>query len=409
MMINNNNLKNNSKQMWWLVGFTDGDGGFHCVVNKQNKAMQFKLRYHIHKDDIICLENIKNILNINLKIYFSKDKDLISIDILNQSYLKDIIIPIFINYPLLTIKYYSFLKWNKQFNIYINKEKSLEWHIENKKLINNYEHDINIPIPYNLININWLIGFIEAEGYLNFNPGNKTKITVRGMLTITQDKRSLNTLITIKNLITLWSYHNNTPLPIKLYLDEKLNINKNWVFINKESKLGIHLLSINNIDMLYYIVLPKLKSELWYTRKKEDFYMWEIGLTIIIRGLHHTSEGLNLLNELHDNINKKRYNKSYIIPYDNINKVINIKSIYNYNLPYNINTLINTKKRGGVYMFNLDNKLIKIFKGELLASKYFNVARHLIHSYINNNTIIDNKYIIKNYDYFINSKYNKSL
>lgn len=39
--------------MWWLVGFTDG--GLNCVVNKQNKAMQFILTYHIHKDDIICL------------------------------------------------------------------------------------------------------------------------------------------------------------------------------------------------------------------------------------------------------------------------------------------------------------------------------------------------------------------
>lgn len=317
----NNNLKFNSKQIWWLVGFTDGDGGFNCVVNKQNKAIQFRLIYHIHKDDIICLENIKQIININLKIYFRKNLDLISIEIITQSDLKNIVIPIFLNYPLLTIKYYSFNKWNEQFNIYINKEKSLEWHIENKKLINNYELDINMPIPYNLININWLIGIIEAEGHLNFNPGNKTKITVRSVLSITQDKRSLNTLIAIKDYITLWSYdNNNTPLPIKLYLDEKLNIHENWVFISKESKLGIHLLSINNIDILYYVVLPKLKSELWYTRKKEDFYMWEVGLTIIIRGLHNTSEGINLLNELYNNINRKRYNKSYIIPYDDINK-----------------------------------------------------------------------------------------
>lgn len=323
----NNNLKFNSKQMWWLVGFTDG--GFNCVVNKQNKAMQFRLTYHIHKDDIICLENIKKIIDIN----YLKNQDLISIQIVNQSIKKNIVIPIFLNYPLLTlrapqslkdsgtIKYYSFNKWKTQFNIYINKEKSLEWHIENIKLINNYELDINIPIPYNLININWLIGIIKAEGHLNFNPGNKTKITVRSVLSITQDKRSLNTLIAIKDYITLWSYdNNNTPLPVKLYLDEKLNIHENWVFISKESKLGIHLLSINNIDILYYVVLPKLKSELWYTRKKEYFYMWEVGLTIIIRGLHNTSEGINLLNELYNNINIKRYNKSYIIPYDDINK-----------------------------------------------------------------------------------------
>lgn len=84
-------------------------------------------------------------------------------------------------------------------------------------------------------------------------------------------------------------------------------------------------------------------------------------------------------------------------------RVINIKPIYNYNLPYDINTLIKVKKRGGVYIFNLNNELIKVFKGELLAGKYFNIPRHRIQSYIKNNIIIDNKYIIKNYDYFIKS------
>lgn len=29
--------------------------------------MQFRLTYHIHKDDIICLENIKKIIDINLQ------------------------------------------------------------------------------------------------------------------------------------------------------------------------------------------------------------------------------------------------------------------------------------------------------------------------------------------------------
>lgn len=32
-----------------------------------------------------------------------------------------------------------------------------------------------------------------------------------------------------------------------------------------------------------------------------------------------------------------------------------IKPIYNYNLPYDINTFIKVKKRGGVYIFNLNN------------------------------------------------------
>lgn len=68
--------------MWWLVGFTDGDGVFNSVINKTNKAVLFRLRYQIHKDDRICLENIIKILNINLTIYSNKNKDLIVLEII---------------------------------------------------------------------------------------------------------------------------------------------------------------------------------------------------------------------------------------------------------------------------------------------------------------------------------------
>lgn len=107
-------------------------------------------------------------------------------------------------------------------------------------------------------------------------------------------------------------------------------------------------------------------------------------------------------------MNKNRYNKSYIILYDHINKVLNMENIYNYNLPYDINTLIKVKNKSGVYMYNLDNNLVNVFKDELLASKYFNVARHTIQSYIINNTIINNKYILKDSNYFISNYKNYS-
>lgn len=160
-------LKINNKKLWWLVGFTDGDGYFIASINKKYKAINYRIGYHIHLEDLICLQNIIKILNIKLPINKRSNLNLINIDIQKQDHVK-IIINIFNNYPLITIKYYGFLKWKDQFNNYINKTKLWDWFIENKYTINNYipctnKEGLNIPIPYDKINVSWLIGFIEAS------------------------------------------------------------------------------------------------------------------------------------------------------------------------------------------------------------------------------------------------------
>ena len=114
-------IKNkNDKKYWWLVGFTDGDGTFVALPNKLNRAIAFKLRYHIHKDDKICLENINKILNLNVNIYENNTSNTIEINIIKQSHLNEKVIPIFNKYPLITIKYLGYKKWVEQYIEYIN-------------------------------------------------------------------------------------------------------------------------------------------------------------------------------------------------------------------------------------------------------------------------------------------------
>lgn len=98
------------KLYWWLVGFTDGDGLFIASINKEYKVIQYKIGYHLHKEDILALENISKILKITVPFNKRKNSTLISIDIIRQDHIKNIII-IFIKYSLITIKYYSFIKW----------------------------------------------------------------------------------------------------------------------------------------------------------------------------------------------------------------------------------------------------------------------------------------------------------
>lgn len=403
--MNNFNRTDNNKLLWWLVGFTDGDGYFAGSVLKDQKAIKYIYGFHLHTEDSVALNVINSILKTNATLLTRKSEDLTSIDIMQQNIIKDVVIPLFTKYPLITIKYYGFLKWADQFNHYINRTKSWEWYQENKHIINDYKPIPNVNIHYENINISWLIGFIEAEGSFILEvpkSTSKNKVTRIG-LSITQDGISVDTLNEISKFIKLWELSKDVPLPIKLFFEEKINIDANWVNVYKNSKdRTFHLLLVTNMDLLYYIVLPILKTQPFLTRKAKSFKLWEIALNIIIRGLHNTNEGMILLNLLKKEINK--YNSKIelellIVEYEN---VIKITPIYNINLPYSINATIYHRGAGGIYVFDKTNiELVKVFKGAVVAKDFFKVSQAIVRKYTLKPIIVMGKYIVKNSNYII--------
>lgn len=389
------NHKNNEDFYQWLVGFTDGDGSFYIKSN--NKCARFYYGFRLHIDDKICLDNIKYYLNIPSKI-----EELLKTIILLNSQKKWLylnIVPIFDKYPCLTIKYYSYYKWKKEL---INSINIKNYNLNNdlkliSKTINNYNKIPNIIIPYNKINDNWILGFIEAEGSLEVLKNRNISA-----LNVSQHERSIDTLKAIKSyILTNWKPVENTPNLIK---SELL---KNWdsiAILTKPDKNNVIKLEFRKLDFLYYVIAPKLLSLKWYSRKEVDFKLWKVVLNIYIKGLHNLEEGLNLLNLIQNNINKKRYNNNNIISDNIINKVLNIKPVYNNNLTYRINSdiirlnkLNNLKTiKVGVFVYNINNELIITFTGIRPAAKYFDCTKHLISKYIKNNEVFQNKYILKN-------------
>lgn len=143
----------------------------------------------------------------------------------NRNHLKDIIIPIFDTYPLLTSKYYNYIKFKKALNIslnnnilmnikinLINEFKNIEipndyispiWNTLNydinKLNLNNQllNEDTNI---YDIISRPWLVGFIEADGSFEYITKDPKRI-VHGF-GITQ-KRDLILLIGIKHILKI--------------------------------------------------------------------------------------------------------------------------------------------------------------------------------------------------------------
>ena len=180
--VNKNSISENKELFYqWLVGFTDGDGSF-SIIRQNNK---WNLTYKIGQStyNLKVLYFIQKQLKAG-SIKIEKNGKIAEFRIRDLQTLNKIIFPIFDKYPLLTSKYFNYIKFREAYTILINKNITK---IEKDKLINK----INVPIPTNYISpvftilsqdiltiknlINyefsskvmsksWLVGFTEAEG-----------------------------------------------------------------------------------------------------------------------------------------------------------------------------------------------------------------------------------------------------
>lgn len=183
----------------WLVGFTDGDGSFSITKNNTNWILVYKISQH--KYNIRILYYIKNKLNIG-KINKEKKTNMVNYRITKLEHIGKYIIPLFDKYPCLTSKQFNYLKFKEAYYILINKdmskeEKNSKLNILKLKILSKLDYEYISPIwnninKYNyssileyfenvinldknlwnefnkklstLMNKNWIIGFIEAEG-----------------------------------------------------------------------------------------------------------------------------------------------------------------------------------------------------------------------------------------------------
>ena len=180
--INRSKLYNQKENFYqWLVGFTDGDGCFTISRSiAHNYKPKWNLFYKIGQSsyNARALYFIKKELGCG-SVHFESKTTNADFRIRNRVTLNTVIFPIFDKYPLLTSKYFYYLKFKKAYNIledtsisYAEKDKLLLILI-NEKIPKNY-----ISLAWNKVNNNindtndakcvmskyWLIGFTEAEG-----------------------------------------------------------------------------------------------------------------------------------------------------------------------------------------------------------------------------------------------------
>ena len=98
-------FKINEEFLFWLSGFTDGEGNFSITLDRGYIRFRFKINLHI--DDLQVLNFIKSELNIGI-IIVEENRSSCAFVVQSFSELKYVICPIFLTFPLHTSKKFDF-------------------------------------------------------------------------------------------------------------------------------------------------------------------------------------------------------------------------------------------------------------------------------------------------------------
>ena len=159
-----------------------------------------------------------------------------------------------------------------------------------------------------MVTKNWLIGFIEGDGTFNFSNSSVA-------FGITQkDKQVLEAIAQFLENIPLLPPFNNLVVPPK----------PNCIIKRGQNS---YQLVITNKDVLFQYIYPYFIESSFYSRKGIDFIIWCLVLHLFIFGYHNLPLGKQVLLNLSNSMNSKRYfsDLSDLIDTDAIKRLLEIE------------------------------------------------------------------------------------
>lgn len=103
----------------WVTGFTDAEGCFSVILTKRPNLkwrIMVSFEINLHYKDLSILYSIRDFFGVGT-VYSSPNRSLCVYRVSKIDDLINVIIPHFLNYPLLTHKYSDFVLWSKVVNI----------------------------------------------------------------------------------------------------------------------------------------------------------------------------------------------------------------------------------------------------------------------------------------------------
>jgi hypothetical protein len=227
------------------------------ILDRGHIRFRFKITMHI--DNLEALNLIKSILNVG-SVVVEKNRNRCSFVVQDFAAIRDVICPIFTQFPLLTTKRFDFQDFKKAVQI---KNKNYLSDADKKRIISlkdgmNSKREVFTSYSVDSqINVNpeWFIGFLEGEGTFGIKTGSSMYLQVA----------QKNTSIESLNAITTFLTSLNSTLP----QDSKiLPLN---VVSTTNTKTNVVSLVVSSVDALYYYILPLLDASKMYTQKVMDF------------------------------------------------------------------------------------------------------------------------------------------
>lgn len=108
----------------WVTGFTDAEGCFSVIIDTSNPLkgkVRISFEINLHEKDKDILYKIQSFFGVGA-IYHRPDRKKSVYRVTNVNYINDIIIPHFINYPLISKKRLDFLLWCEVIKLILKKE-----------------------------------------------------------------------------------------------------------------------------------------------------------------------------------------------------------------------------------------------------------------------------------------------
>ena len=301
-----NPVNNNSKiDPNWISGFVDAEGCFSVIIeipniNKWRVRTFFEINLHIK--DVNILYQIQSFFGVGA-VYLRVDRKICVYRVSNIKYIKDIIIPHFKKYPLITQKAIDFDLWSKVIQIILNKEHLNKSGFEtiltyyaslnigvSKKVFNYYPNIMpvkrgKVKLPLNL-NPYWVSGFVSGGGGFSIivRPSKSyiLKQQVSCRFHIAQHIRDIELMKLFSNFF-----------------------NCGTVYVRSNSSQRCDFV-VQDIDLLLYKIIPHFDLYPIFNLKFKDYICFKQALDIIKSKQHLIPEGLDKIKTLVLEMNSNR-------------------------------------------------------------------------------------------------------
>ena len=290
----------------WVTGFVDAEGCFSVIIEISKdlkRRVRISFEINLHEKDKDILYKIQSFFGVG-NVYHRSKKKISLYRVTNITNIKNIIIPHFINYPLISKKGIDFLLWSKVVDIIFNRDhltdkgflKSIAYYGSinkgvSKKVLNHYPNVLSVDkptinLPENL-NPQWVSGFVAGDGgfsiYVRPAVDYVLKEKVYCRFHIAQHTKDLDLMNLLK----------------KFFNCGKISIRSNRLtprcdYIVQDTKFLLD-------KIIRHFELYPLKN-----LKQEDFFCFKEALLLIESKKHLTKEGLYKIKSLNLEMNTNR-------------------------------------------------------------------------------------------------------